>query len=131
MERKHYMDEFETFLTEKADQYKLYPSDKVWENILKHLHPNRRWPYITAGLLLIGLTFVAERFISQSADTGAASAINSPASPVSLGGNSGTQPATNSISANSTERKNQNRSAVSNKQEAKVISLQDYLDSRD
>jgi len=131
MERKHYMDEFETFLTEKADQYKLYPSDKVWENIQKHLHPNRRWPYITAGLLLIGLTFVAERFISHSADTGTATAINSSAAPASLGGNSGTQPANKSISANSPALKKENRSAVSNKQEAKVISLQDHLASRE
>ena len=33
MERNIHIDEFDEFLKEKADQYKMYPSDKVWNNI--------------------------------------------------------------------------------------------------
>jgi hypothetical protein len=129
MERKHYMDEFENFLSEKADQYKLYPSDKVWENIHKHLHPNRRWPYITAGLLLIGLTFVGERFISHSANTGVASAVNSPVSSETLGG--GNSSLATESSSSVPKNIDQNRTPVSGKQGAKVISMQDYLAFRE
>lgn len=54
MERNIYMDdEFEKFLKEKADQYKLYPSDKAWTNIQRSLRPKRKWPYITLTLLLL------------------------------------------------------------------------------
>ncbi|MBX2924163.1 MAG: hypothetical protein KF746_18325 [Chitinophagaceae bacterium] len=54
MERNIYMDdEFEKLLKEKADQYKLYPSDKVWSNIQRSLRPQRKWPYITLTILLL------------------------------------------------------------------------------
>jgi hypothetical protein len=36
MERNFYNDDdfdFEQFLKQKADQYKMYPSDRVWNNI--------------------------------------------------------------------------------------------------
>jgi len=134
MERKHYMDEFESFLSEKADQYKLYPSDNVWENINKHLHPNRRWPYITAGLLLIGLSFVAERFISNGAGATASleqkSASQSGSSNSSANSNAVSTPSTASISTitpSTNKIVNRKSSGTTEKKEAKVISLQDFL----
>lgn len=54
MERNIYIDdEFEKFLKEKADQYKLYPSDKAWSNIQRSLRPSKKWPYITLTILLL------------------------------------------------------------------------------
>lgn len=53
MERNFHIDDFEEFLKEKADQYKMYPSDKVWNNIHKSVHPRKKWPYITLTLLLL------------------------------------------------------------------------------
>ena len=55
MERKFHMDEFESFLRDKADQYKLYPSDKVWGNINKSLHPRKKWPFVAMALLMVGV----------------------------------------------------------------------------
>ena len=55
MERKFHTEEFESFLREKADQYKLYPSDRVWSNINKSLHPRKKWPYVGMVILLVGL----------------------------------------------------------------------------
>jgi hypothetical protein len=55
MERNFYSEGFESFLKDKADQYKLYPSEKVWKNINRQLHPRRKWPYLTAALLLLGI----------------------------------------------------------------------------
>ncbi|HTN05323.1 hypothetical protein [Agriterribacter sp.] len=53
MERNIHIDEFDEFLKEKADQYKMYPSDKVWNNIQRSVHPRKKWPYISLTLLLL------------------------------------------------------------------------------
>ncbi|MGL6266663.1 MAG: hypothetical protein ACRC2O_02015 [Chitinophagaceae bacterium] len=55
MERNYYSEGFENFLKEKSDEYKLYPSEKVWNNINQKLHPRRKWPYLAAALLLLGI----------------------------------------------------------------------------
>ena len=55
MERNYYSEGFENFLKEKSDEYKLYPSEKVWNNINKKLHPRRKWPFLAAALLLLGI----------------------------------------------------------------------------
>jgi hypothetical protein len=61
MERKFYNEEFEYFLKQKSDQYKMYPSDKVWNNIYSSLHKTRRW----VGLMLLVLLIGAGLFISR------------------------------------------------------------------
>src|SRR5438552_1870984 len=52
MER-HYDNEFEQFLKQNADQYRLYPSAKPWKGIHSHFHGNRRWFGLGAILLLL------------------------------------------------------------------------------
>lgn len=50
-------EELEELLRERSEQYLLYPSDKVWSNISKELHPNRSWIYVSLIMLLfIGST---------------------------------------------------------------------------
>ena len=44
-------DDFEEFLKQKADQYKIYPADRVWNNIYRSLHHPGRW--IGLGLLIL------------------------------------------------------------------------------
>lgn len=53
MERNIHIDEFEEFLKEKADQYKMYPSDKAWDNIHRSVHPRKKWAYLSLTLLLL------------------------------------------------------------------------------
>lgn len=50
--RQEPTDELEDLLKERSDQYLLYPSDRVWNNIHKELHPNRTLRY---GLLVLFL----------------------------------------------------------------------------
>jgi hypothetical protein len=45
--------EFERFLKENADQYRLYPSKKVWKGIHSSLHSRRKWFGLGTALLLI------------------------------------------------------------------------------
>jgi len=53
-------DELESWLKERADQYLLYPSDRVWKSIHKGLHPNKRWMYFSLLLLVF---FSASTFV--------------------------------------------------------------------
>ena len=53
MERKFYTDSFEKLLKENADQFKMYPSNKVWHGLYNNLHPGRRWPSITISILFL------------------------------------------------------------------------------
>lgn len=53
MENEFYTDEFEHLIKEKADQFSMYPSKRVWHSIYNNLHPSRRWPSLIMSLLLI------------------------------------------------------------------------------
>ena len=57
-------DDLEDLLKERSDQYLLYPSDAVWNNIQKELHPARIWAYTAAVFILLfitGVTMVAKK----------------------------------------------------------------------
>ncbi|MBS1510624.1 MAG: hypothetical protein JST86_07290 [Bacteroidetes bacterium] len=53
MERKFYTDDFEELLKEKADEFRMYPSKRVWHSIYNDLHPARKWPSIAISMVLI------------------------------------------------------------------------------
>jgi hypothetical protein len=56
--------DMEDLLKDRADQYLLYPSDAVWNNIQKELHPARTWIYVTILALLLfsaGVTMVIKK----------------------------------------------------------------------
>lgn len=65
MERNFFSEGFEGFLREKADQYKMYPSDRVWKNIDRELRPRRKWPYMAAVLLLLGIGIGARQYVNE------------------------------------------------------------------
>jgi hypothetical protein len=56
-ERIFYNDEFEKQLKEKADQFKMYPSDKVWNEINSSLHTRRR-RFVAGMAFLIGTILI-------------------------------------------------------------------------
>jgi hypothetical protein len=67
MERGFYTEDIEELLKEKADQYKMYPSDKVWKGVHRSLHPNRKWYWSSLILFLSAVgyyTFI--EFITPS-----------------------------------------------------------------
>lgn len=57
MERDFYTDEFEELIKLKADQYRMYPSDKVWKGVKRSLHSNKRRYWFGFALLLTGLSY--------------------------------------------------------------------------
>ena len=46
-------------LKEKSDQYLLYPSDRVWKNIHKELHPSTGWRYASLTVLFLFIASIS------------------------------------------------------------------------
>lgn len=53
MENRFNNRDFEQFVKQSADQYRMFPSEKVWNGIHNTLHTRRRWYGIGLALLLI------------------------------------------------------------------------------
>jgi hypothetical protein len=58
MDNKFYIDDFERYLKEKADEFKMYPSKRVWNSIYNDMHPGSRWPSISMCIVLICTLFL-------------------------------------------------------------------------
>jgi len=69
-DRNIYGDEFEKQLKDKADQFKMYPSDKVWNEIHSSLHTRRR-RFVVGMSFLIGsiLILAGSQLISPAKNT--------------------------------------------------------------
>jgi hypothetical protein len=59
MEKNFYHNDFEELIKEKADLYKMYPSDKVWKGIERSLRFRRRWYWSGFVVLLSGISYLA------------------------------------------------------------------------
>src|SRR5688572_22232813 len=53
MENRFINKDFEQFVKQNADQYRMYPSEKVWKNINYSLHTRRKWYGFGLALLLL------------------------------------------------------------------------------
>ena len=59
MKNNFNLDDLEDFLSDSAEQHRMYPSDKVWRNIDKDLHGNKKWPALTFAAFLTGALITA------------------------------------------------------------------------
>lgn len=57
MEMNFNGNDFERFLREKADEFTLYPSKRVWYSIYNNMHPGNRLPSVSMCIVLLGLLF--------------------------------------------------------------------------
>lgn len=53
MEKNFYNDNFEQLLKDSTDDFRMYPSKRVWHSLYNDLHPGKRWPSLAVCLLLI------------------------------------------------------------------------------
>jgi hypothetical protein len=72
MER-NFKNEFERFLKENADQYRMYPSAKVWSGVYSALHTRRKWFGLGIILLLLTGSFVTVLVTRSPKETGLSS----------------------------------------------------------
>ena len=66
MENRFNNNDFEQFVKQNADQYRMFPSDKVWKGIHHNLHTRRRWYGIGLGLLILTTGVVTWVMLSNS-----------------------------------------------------------------
>src|SRR6187399_2654857 len=53
MERQFNNGDFEKLLRDNANQYRMYPSEKVWKGIHTSLHTRRRWYGLTVAIMFL------------------------------------------------------------------------------
>lgn len=53
MERNENYDHFEQFLKDSVDDFRMYPSDRVWSSLYNNLHPGRKWPSVAMLLFMV------------------------------------------------------------------------------
>lgn len=53
MENPFNDNDFEQFLQNETRQHRMYPSDRVWRNIHKEIHPKKSWPALTFFSLFV------------------------------------------------------------------------------
>ena len=110
MESDFYSDEFEQLIREKTEQYKMYPSEKVWKGIHGSLHTKRRWFIIGMSSLVIGILLYAGRELllpSGHPDIARKSSTAAPASAGSPGSDEN-----GSTTATSSHRRRTNSSSI-------------------
>ncbi len=73
--------DFEQFVKQNADQYRMFPSEKVWKNIHHALHIRRRWYGLGLAVLLITAGLVT--WVMLSPPSGNKEALSYKPAPVS------------------------------------------------
>ena len=84
MERKFYTDDFEQLLKENADDFRMYPSKRVWHSIYNDLHPGRKWPSTAVSILLIAALLIAGYWNSNNSTEEISTTINKKTSPANI-----------------------------------------------
>jgi hypothetical protein len=97
MERGFYNDDFEQLIRQKADQYKMFPSDGVWKGIHRSLHTRRKWYGLGLLLFLAGISYLAS--LQLMAPSGPAKKIQTHAPASKLTDNAG-NPSSNTNTIN-------------------------------
>jgi hypothetical protein len=67
MENRFDNNDFEQFVRKNTDQYRMFPSEKVWNGIHKSLHTRRRWYGIGLTLLILTTGVVTWVMLNTSA----------------------------------------------------------------
>src|SRR5665647_347429 len=55
MDRNLDIDNFERLLKERSDEFKMYPTKRVWYSIYNNIHPGRKWPSVAMSITLIAI----------------------------------------------------------------------------
>lgn len=55
---RHDIDNFERFLRDKTDEFRMYPSKRVWYSIYNNMHPGNRLPSVSMSIVLVGFLFL-------------------------------------------------------------------------
>lgn len=59
MKQSFNLDDFEAFLSDSAEQHRMYPNDRVWRNINAQLHKDNKWPALTFAAILTSTIIIS------------------------------------------------------------------------
>lgn len=63
MERRFNNGDFEKLVRDNANQYRMYPSEKVWKGVHSALHSRRKWYGLTAAIMFLVTGSIVSLFI--------------------------------------------------------------------
>ncbi|MBS1743194.1 MAG: hypothetical protein JST81_09175 [Bacteroidetes bacterium] len=85
MEKNFYNNDFEQFLKETVDDFRMYPSKRVWNSLYNNLHPGRKWPSLPVCLLLLSsVIFIG---IAHKNEITGSTVVNNKISPATVQAN--------------------------------------------
>jgi len=58
MENNPDMESFERFIKQQSDDFRMYPTKRVWYSLYNNLHPGRKWPSISMCIVLLTTLFL-------------------------------------------------------------------------
>jgi len=58
MDRNFHNDDFERLLREKSNEFRMYPSKRIWHSVYNNIHPGKKWPSIAMSITLITSLFL-------------------------------------------------------------------------
>jgi hypothetical protein len=104
-----YSDDFEALIRQKTEQYKMYPSDRVWKGVHSSLHTKRKWFYGGMAAMVMGILFFAGKELINPSSRSNIAKKTMPSAPLTMesqenksqGSISGTRPI---LASNITQR---------------------------
>ena len=69
MDRNLDIDDFERLLKDRSDEFKLYPTKRVWHSIYNNIHPGKKWPSIAMCITLISILMMVGFLNTSNTET--------------------------------------------------------------
>ena len=69
MDRDFHTDDFERLLREKSDEFRMYPSKRIWHSIYNNIHPGHKWPSVAMCITLISALLLIGYLNSRNANS--------------------------------------------------------------
>lgn len=76
MDRNLHTDDFERLLREKSDEFRMYPSKRVWSSIYNNIHPGRKWPSVVMSITLISSLLMIGYLNTKDSDAFTGTTVN-------------------------------------------------------
>ncbi len=69
MDRNFHTDDFERMLREKSDEFRMYPSKRIWHSVYNNIHPGHKWPSVAMCITLISALLLVGYLNTRNANS--------------------------------------------------------------
>ena len=120
MDRKFYTDDFERMLREMSDEFRMYPSKRIWNSIYNNIHPGRKWPSVVMTITLIS-TLLLVGHLNTTDATIYTAAVSKPLSSAIATNSISTSPTSFSAQLDELAKANQPSVVVNNSNDVNLV----------